>query len=68
MQKMTLKTLRTLKNWRQIDAAQALDVSVDTWRHWERGETEPSVSKAYQIADIFSVSVDDIIFLPKIAV
>ncbi len=30
MQKMTLKTLRTLK-WRQTDAAGAIDVSVDTW-------------------------------------
>lgn len=28
---MTLKTLRTLKNWRQSDAAEAVNVSVDTW-------------------------------------
>ena len=26
---MTLKTLRTLKNWRQSDAAAAVNVSVD---------------------------------------
>ncbi|WP_050319917.1 helix-turn-helix transcriptional regulator, partial [Streptococcus equi] len=68
MQKMSLKTLRTMRNWRQRDAAIALDVSVDTWGHWERGDTEPSVSKAYQIAEIFGVSIDDIIFLPEIAV
>ncbi|HEP1482187.1 TPA: helix-turn-helix transcriptional regulator [Streptococcus pyogenes] len=68
MQKMSLKTLRTMRNWRQRDAAIALDVSVDTWGHWERGDTEPSVSKAYQIAEIFGVSIDDIIFLPDIAV
>ncbi|MDU1714163.1 helix-turn-helix transcriptional regulator [Streptococcus vestibularis] len=68
MQKMTLKTLRTLKNWRQSDAAEAVNVSVDTWGHWERGVTEPSVSKAYQIANVFEVSVDDIIFLPDVAV
>lgn len=65
---MSLKTLRTMRNWRQRDAAIALDVSVDTWGHWERGDTEPSVSKAYQIAEIFGVSIDDIIFLPEIAV
>ena len=65
MQKMTLKTLRTLKNWRQSDAAEAVNVSVDTWGHWERGITEPSVSKAYQIANVFEVSVDDIIFLSR---
>lgn len=68
MPKMTLKTLRTLKNWRQSDAAEAVNVSVDTWGHWERGVTEPSVSKAYQIASVFEVSVDDIIFLPEVAV
>ena len=44
MQKMTLKTLRTLKNWRQADAAEAIDVSVDTWGNWERGKTEPTVT------------------------
>lgn len=68
MQKMTLKTLRASKNWRQSDAAKALGVSVDTWGHWERGDTEPSVTRAYQIASVFGISVDDIIFLPDIAV
>ncbi|MCY7159063.1 helix-turn-helix transcriptional regulator [Streptococcus mitis] len=62
MQKMTLKTLRTLKNWRQADAAEAIDVSVDTWGNWERGKTEPTVTQAYQIATTFGVSIDDIIF------
>lgn len=68
MQKMTLKTLRTLKNWRQADAAEAIGVSVDTWGNWERGKTEPTVTQAYQIATTFGVSIDDIIFLHDIAV
>ncbi|HEN0239801.1 TPA: helix-turn-helix transcriptional regulator [Streptococcus agalactiae] len=68
MTKMTLKTLRTTKNLNQKQAAKMLGVSVDTWGNWERGDTEPSVSKAYQIASEFNVSIDDIIFLPNIAV
>lgn len=68
MPQMTLKTLRTMKNWRQRDAAKAMEVSVDTWGHWERGETEPSVNQAYKIADIFDVTIDNIIFLNKNAV
>lgn len=68
MSKMTLKTLRTLKNWRQTDAARALEVSTDTWGNWERGKTEPTVTQAYQIAATFNVSIDDIIFLHNIAV
>lgn len=63
MPKMTLKTLRTLKNWRQVDAAKTLNVSTDTWGNWERGKTEPTVTQAYQIATAFNVSIDDIIFL-----
>ena len=46
MPKMTLKTLRTLKNWRQADAAKALDVSTDTWGNWERGKTYTAVTQA----------------------
>lgn len=68
MTKMTLKTLRTTKNLNQKQAAKMLGVSVDTWGNWERGDTEPSVSKAYQIASEFNVSIDDIIFLPNVAV
>ncbi|MFZ7333623.1 helix-turn-helix transcriptional regulator [Streptococcus pluranimalium] len=68
MTKMTLKTLRATKNLSQKQAAKKLGVSVDTWGNRERGDTEPSVSKAYQIADEFGVSIDDIIFLPQIAV
>ncbi|WP_242258145.1 helix-turn-helix transcriptional regulator [Streptococcus thoraltensis] len=68
MTKMTLKTLRTTKNLNQKQAAKMLGVSVETWGNWERGDTEPSVSKAYQIASEFNVSIDDIIFLPNIAV
>lgn len=67
MPRMTLKTLRTLKNWRQVDAAKTLDVSTDTWGSWERGKTEPTVTQAYQIANTFNVSIDDIIFLHNIA-
>lgn len=68
MPKMTLKTLRTLNNWRQVDAAKALGVGVDTWGNWERGKTEPTVTQAYRIAAAFDVSIDDIIFLHNIAV
>ncbi|WP_410531518.1 helix-turn-helix transcriptional regulator [Streptococcus agalactiae] len=68
MTKMTLKALRATKNWSQEEVARALKVSKDTWGNWERGNTEPSVTKAYQIAYIFDISLDDIIFLPNIAV
>lgn len=62
MQKMTLKTLRSTKNWNQNQASKAVNVAKETWGNWERGITTPSISKAYEIAKVFDVSIDDIYF------
>lgn len=66
--KFTLKALRSLKNWTQLEAAEALGVSVDTWGNWERGKNAPSYSKIEKIVEVFGVPYDDIIFLPNITV
>ena len=38
--------------------ARALGVEVDTYRRWERGETEPSVEHLTKIHALTSVSLD----------
>lgn len=68
MQKMTLKMLRVSNGLNQKEAAKLVGVSADTWGHWERCQTEPSISMAYRIATTFNTNLDDIIFLPKVAV
>lgn len=68
MQKMTLKMLRISNGLNQKEAAKLVGVSADTWGHWERCQTEPSISMAYRIATTFNTNLDDIIFLPKLAV
>lgn len=68
MQKMTLKMLRVANGLNQKQAAELVGVSTDTWGHWERCQTEPTISMAYHIANKFNMNLDDIIFLPKIAV
>ncbi|MCO4600083.1 putative transcriptional regulator [Streptococcus infantarius subsp. infantarius] len=68
MQKMTLKMLRVANGLNQKQAAELVGVSTDTWGHWERYQTEPTISMAYHIANKFNMNLDDIIFLPKIAV
>ena len=68
MQKMTLKMLRVANNLSQKEAAELVGVSTDTWGHWERCQTEPSISMAYNIAFKFNTNLDDIIFLPQVAV
>ena len=63
--KYTLKTLRSLKNWTQSEAAEAVGVSVDTWSKWERGKNAPGYKNVQKIVDTFGVPYDDIIFLPS---
>lgn len=40
------------------DFARALGIEVDTYRRWERGETEPSVEHLTKIHVLTSVSLD----------
>ncbi|WP_070043595.1 helix-turn-helix transcriptional regulator [Streptococcus agalactiae] len=68
MSKLTLKMLRAKHNLKQEDAAKMVGVSKDTWGNWERGKTTPKMETAYHIAETFHVELDDIIFLPDIAV
>ena len=63
--KYTLKTLRSLKNWTQAEAAESIGVSVDAWSKWERGKNAPGYKNVQKIVDTFGVPYDDIIFLPS---
>lgn len=37
----TLRTLRRVMGWRQLDAAVWAGVDLRTWRRWETGEKQP---------------------------
>lgn len=62
---MTLKALRANKNWTQSQAAQALGISLETWRNYERYITYPDVIVIRKMEKVFGVKYDDIIFLPN---
>ena len=53
-----LKELRLKANLAQEDAAHAVGVRYSTYRRYEQGGTEPTVSKAAEIARYFGVSLD----------
>lgn len=61
--KITLKAARVNKGFSQIEASNALGVSVVTLRSWEKGATFPNVEQIKKIEDIYSVEYKDIIFL-----
>lgn len=53
-----LKEVRKKAGIPQEDAARELDIRYSTYRRYEQGGTEPTVSDAARIADFFHVSLD----------
>lgn len=56
-----IKLLRKGKNLKQSEAAELLNISINSYCRYERGEREPSASVLWQMADLFGVSVDYLI-------
>lgn len=62
--KWTLKALRVNNGWKQDDTAKKLDISTSTLASWEAGRTFPNAVEIKKLMDLYTVSYDDIIFLP----
>lgn len=45
----------------QVDAAKSLQVSRQTYLDWESGKTSPKIDIAHKMANLFNVSVQQII-------
>lgn len=57
-----LKTSRKAARMTQEEVAEALNVSQAIICKWERGDgTAPSISRLIQLADLYKVSVDELI-------
>lgn len=56
-----LKQLRKSRSYRQEDIALYLNVSRQTYSHYETGRIKPSINVLYQLAKFYGVSTDDIL-------
>ena len=56
--------LRKQNNMSQSDLANILYVTPQAISRWERGETEPDVDTIKKLAEVFKVSVEEIIYGP----
>lgn len=65
---MTLKVLRVAKGIGQKKAAEALGVTPETLRNWEKGATFPNAQQISKIEQLYSVSYADINFVPESSV
>jgi transcriptional regulator with XRE-family HTH domain len=59
-----IKSLRQKQGWSQGDAAQRLKISIPAFSKIETNITDINLSRLYQIANLFEVSVLDILSLP----
>lgn len=56
-----LKILRKEKNLNQQQLALLVGVSQQCISEWENGKIEPTLSYLWKLADIFEISVDELI-------
>ena len=56
-----IKSLRLQKGWKQIDLAKLLSTTQRKVSYWELGKVEPDLDTLWQIADLFEISVDELI-------
>lgn len=59
--KDNLRTFRIEKRLTQGQLAEKLSISLKTVSHWETGYTEPSVSQLIMLADLYCVSIDELV-------
>lgn len=60
-----LISLRKLKNISQEELAEKLNVSRQTISKWETGESLPDIEKTKILAELFNVSIDDLVNFEK---
>ncbi len=53
-----LRACRKKANARQEDVSKGTAIAYSTYRRYERGGTEPTLSDASRLADFFNVSLD----------
>ena len=56
-----LVQLRKLNHMSQEDLAEKIGVSRQTLSKWETGESLPDIEKCKQLADLFGVTLDDLV-------
>lgn len=61
---ITMKAARVNAGLTQAEAAKALNISKATLIRYEKGKAVPLVTMARDMAKLYALSVDDIIFLP----
>lgn len=63
--KISLAAARVNAGLTQAEVAKKLQISPNTLVAWEKGKTEPSISQGRMLERLYSIPIDNIIFLPS---
>ena len=56
-----IKNLRLQKGLKQQELAQKLSITQRKVSYWENGKVEPDLDMLWEIADLFEISIDELI-------
>ena len=57
----TISALRKERNMTQMELADKLNISFQAVSNWERGQTMPDIAKLSELAEIFDVTIDELL-------
>lgn len=63
-----IKSLRIQKKLEPIHLAELLDVSINTYRKYERNEATPDINMLEKIAEIYDISIVDLLKKDSVAI
>lgn len=56
-----LKTMRLERSLSQMQLAKQIDVSQQCISEWENSKIEPTLSSLWKLADVFDISIDELV-------
>ena len=62
----SLKTLRTQRKYKTLEISDKLNISESTYRRYERNEIAPDLNTISKIAEIYEITVSDLLSDDKI--
>lgn len=60
--KLPLKALRAMADMTQDEVADAVGVTGETYRSWEKYRTYPNIPQLLKLAQVLNCGIDDIFF------
>lgn len=63
--KISLLAARKNAKYTQKEVADILKIKKETLSSWENGKTEPKITQATQLSELYNIPLDNLDFLPS---